>query len=126
MKKTTGDVNPPNTQFAVLPSDGRVSRTIRSLEANNIRTFFVQNAREARLKVLELVPPGSEVFTATSRTLDQTGISDEINKSGHYVSLRSKISTLDRKTQGIQIRLVAAVPVPKYRSRLQLERSVRR
>jgi L-lactate utilization protein LutC len=110
MRETAGGINPPNSEFATLASDGRISRTIESLEANNIRTIFVQNGREAKLKVLDLVPPGSEVFTATSRTLEQIGVADEINKSGHYVSLRSKISALDRKTQGDQIQLIAAAP----------------
>lgn len=100
----------PNPVFARLATDEQIERTVRALEANNVRTFLAQNGREAKLKVLELLPPGAEVFTATSKTLDTIGVTEEINKSGHYVSLRSKISSLDRKTQGHQIRVIAAIP----------------
>jgi len=98
----------PNPEFATLASDDRIDRTIQALEANNIRTYLVQNGHEARLKVLELLPTGAEVFTATSKTLENTGIANEINDSGHFVSLRSKISKLDRRRQANQIRIIAA------------------
>jgi len=100
----------PNTRFETLASDERIDRTIKALESNYIRTFLARNGKEARLKVLELVRPGSEVFTATSKTLEKIGLLEELNNSGRYVSLRSKIAGLDRKRQANQIRLIAAVP----------------
>lgn len=100
----------PNPQFAELASEGRLERTIRALESNNIRTFVAKNGREARLKVLELLPIGAEVFTATSKTTESIGLAQEINDSGHYVSLRFKIASLDRKTQANKIRLIAGAP----------------
>jgi len=100
----------PDPQFAELASEGRLERTIRALESNNIRTFVAKNGREARLKVLELLPIGAEVFTATSKTTESIGLAQEINDSGHYVSLRSKIASLDRKTQANKIRLIAGAP----------------
>jgi L-lactate utilization protein LutC len=100
----------PNPQFATLASDEQIQRTIRALEFNNIKAFLAQNGREAKHKVLELLSPGAEVFTATSKTLENIGITDEIDRSGHYVSLRSKISRLDRNTQAGQIRLIASTP----------------
>lgn len=103
-------VIPPNPEFAKLASDEQILRTIQALEANNITTYLAEHGREARKKVLELLPPGAEVFTATSKTLESIGVADDVNNSGHYVSLLSKIAKLDRKTQSNQIRLIASTP----------------
>ncbi len=100
----------PNEAFARPATYEQIQRVVKALEANNIRTYLCQNSHDARLRVLELLPPGAEVFTATSKTLDSIGVAEEINKSGRYVSLRSKIATLDRNTQGNQIRIIAASP----------------
>lgn len=99
-----------NSKFANLAADDQIQRTTRALEANNIKTFLAQNGRAAKIKVLELLPPGAEVFTVTSKTLETIGVTEEINGSGHYVSLRASVSKLDRKTQGNKIRLIAATP----------------
>jgi len=98
----------PNPEFASLASDDQIGRTVEALEANNIRAFVAHNGREAKLKVLEMLPPGAEVFSATSKTLEHIGVAEEIDRSGHYVSLRSRISKLDRRTQAHRIRLIAA------------------
>jgi L-lactate utilization protein LutC len=100
----------PNPEFARLASDDQVQRAMRALEGNNIITYLAENGKEARKKVLELLPPGAEVFTSTSKTLQAIGIVDDVNNSGHYVSLRAKISKLDRKRQSNQIRLIASTP----------------
>ncbi len=100
----------PNPEFAALASEDRVRRAMNALEANNITAYLAGSGREARKKVLELLPPGAEVFTSTSKTLESIGIVDDVNRSGHYVSLRAKISGLDRKTQANQIRFIASTP----------------
>jgi L-lactate utilization protein LutC len=100
----------PNPAFARLASEDRVQRAMKALEANNIAAYVAENGREARKKVLELLPPGAEVFTSTSKTLETIGITDDVNNSGHYVSLRAKISGLDRTTQANQIRLIVSSP----------------
>lgn len=100
----------PNTQFAKLASEDQIRRTMRALETNNVTSYLTENSSEARKKVLELLPPGAEVFTSTSRTLESIGVVDDVNYSGHYVSLRSKIAKLDRKAQANQIRLMASTP----------------
>ncbi len=99
-----------NPEYGRPASEDQILRAMKALERNNIRAFLVENGREARKKVLELLPPGAEVFTSTSKTLEAIGVMDDVNNSGHYVSLRTKISKLDRNTQSNQIRLIASIP----------------
>lgn len=83
--------------YTQIPSDKIINATVEALAKNNIETFVVENAEEAKKKFFELVPEGSEVFTNTSTTLDQLGISDEINESGKFVSLKNKVAKLAKE-----------------------------
>jgi len=72
--------------------------------------IVVNSGDEARQKVLDLIPEGSEVFTATSATLTATGIAQQINESGRYVSVRKAMSAMNRETQFLDMRRVASTP----------------
>src|SRR5207248_9491887 len=72
----------PNVEFSILASDERVAATTAALEANGFRTIDRGTGDEARRVVLELLPPGAEVFDATSRTLESIGLAEEIEQSG--------------------------------------------
>ena len=74
----------PNVEFSSLASDERVAATTAALEANGIRTIVTGSGDEARQVVLDLLPPGAEVFTATSRTLESIGLAAEI-PSSHFL-----------------------------------------
>jgi hypothetical protein len=60
--------------------------------------------------VLNLIPEGSQVHHGASQTLDVVGITDEIDKSGRYEPLRPQIWSMDRKTEGDEIRHLGAAP----------------
>lgn len=90
--------------------DETLQETAASLKENGIETFIVQNSAEAKKKVLELVPKGAEVFTMTSETLNAIGILPEINESGSYDSIRNKLNSMDRKTQGREMQKLGAAP----------------
>jgi hypothetical protein len=68
------------------------------------------DAAEAKRIVLDLIPEGSEVHHGASETLEITGITDEIEKSGRYEPLRPRIWSMDRKTQADEIRRLGAAP----------------
>jgi hypothetical protein len=93
-----------------LAHDHQLEKVVKALEANNITPVVVNNGEEARQKVLELVPEGSEVFTATSATLAATGIAEAINESGRYNSVRKKMMGLNRETQFLDMRRLASTP----------------
>lgn len=98
----------PNMAYARLASDEQIERTVKALEANQIRVFVAANGQEARAKVLEIIPSGAEVFTSSSRTLDSLGIPAEIDQ--RYDSVRVKLSKMDRATQGREMIKLGAVP----------------
>lgn len=93
------------------PKDyAEVEKTIKALEANNMIAVFAKDRSDAVSKVLEMIDAGSSVMTMTSVTLDELGIAKEINESGKFNSVREKFSKMDPKTQGTEMRAMAAAP----------------
>ena len=93
-----------------LASDEQIQRTIDALKINGINAIVVENAEKAKEKVIELLPQGAEVINMTSVTLDAIGIPQEINESGKYDSVRKKLMSMDRKTQGLEMQKLGAAP----------------
>jgi L-lactate utilization protein LutC len=81
------------TLHTTLAGDARTQATAEQLRANGFTVRVVGSGAEARDAVLELIPKGSEVFTSTSVTLDQTGIAEALN-GPDYVSLRNRLYAL--------------------------------
>jgi hypothetical protein len=97
-------------RFGTVADDGRVRRTAAALEANGINVLMAADAADARRVVLDLIPDGSQVYHGASQTLERSGITDEIEKSGRYEPLRPRIWSMDRKTQVDEIRRISAAP----------------
>ncbi|MFH1442867.1 MAG: lactate utilization protein [Candidatus Micrarchaeota archaeon] len=93
-----------------LADEVRVMRLIETLGKNGITAEFVRTATEAKEKALSIIPEGSEVFTYSSLSLERAGIRKEIDESGKYDSIRKRLSSLDRKMQGREMRKLAAAP----------------
>jgi hypothetical protein len=87
-----------------------LARTAAALAANGFEIHRVHTGSDARTKVLELVPPGAEVLTMTSVTLDTIGVGEELNGSGRYESLRTAFGRMDPKVQARQMRKLGAGP----------------
>jgi len=98
----------PNMAYAQLASDAQIERAAKALEANGIKVIVAANGEEAKAKVLELIPEGAEVFTGLSTTLETIGLPAEVDK--HYNSVRAKLATMDRATQGREMIKMGAVP----------------
>jgi hypothetical protein len=97
-------------QFATVADDARVTRTAAALEANGISVLRTANAAEAKRTVLGLIPDGSQVFHGASQSLEESDITEEIEKSGRYDPLRPRIWSMDRQTQADDIRRLTAAP----------------
>jgi L-lactate utilization protein LutC len=97
-------------RFATLANEDRVRRTTDALEANGITVLSAADAVEANRLVLSLIPPGSQVHHGASQTLEETGITEALDKSGCYEPLRPRIWSMDRKTQADEIRRLSSAP----------------
>jgi hypothetical protein len=83
---------------------------VRALEVNNIHAIVVENGADASRVLYEMLPANAEVFTSSSTTLNDLGITEEIDKSGRYNSVREKLAMMDRKTQGREMEKLGAAP----------------
>lgn len=97
-------------QWEKLADEKTLKRAVASLKNNGIDALVVKNGQDARKKVLELLPKGAEVMTMTSVTLDTIGISREINESDRYNSVRSKLMSMNRNTQVLEMQKIGAAP----------------
>lgn len=99
-----------NSNFARLATDEQVERTAEALTANGFRTLVAADAEEARKLFFENLPEGAQVHMGASVTLDTLGITEVIEKSGRYDAIRPKLWTMDRATQGAEIRRLGVAP----------------
>ena len=60
--------------------------------------------------MLGLIPLGAEVHSGKSKTLEDLGILSELTEPGRYDAVRPRIMTMDRQTQGREIRKLVAAP----------------
>ncbi len=110
MQTTTPATLSPNLEFSHLATDEQIERTVRALEANGIHAIVAKDGEEARRLFFEQVPEGSEVFLGASVTLEKLGIRDVIDKSGKYDAVRPRLFTMNRETQGKEIRKLGGAP----------------
>src|SRR2546426_1481261 len=105
------DIDPEIVRrFGTTPDDSRVRRATAALEAHGISVIRAADAAEAKEVVLSLIPDGSQVHHGASMSLDVAGITDEIDKSGRYESLRPRIFSMDRQTRADEIRRLSSAP----------------
>src|SRR5437870_671964 len=91
-------------QFAAVADSDRITRTAAALEENGMSVLRAANAGEAKRIVLGLIPAGAHVHQGASQTLDVSGITEEIERSGRYEPLRPRMFSMDRETQADEIR----------------------
>jgi len=98
------------SQYDQLATKESVDKTIEALKSNGIEAKFVETGEDAKKEILSLIPQGAEVMNMTSVTLDTLGIPEEINESGKYDSVRSKLNKMDRQTEGSKMQQLGAAP----------------
>jgi hypothetical protein len=76
-----------------IASDSQIEAAVSSLNANGFDTVVMATADEVKKAVLETIPAGSEVFTATSVTLGEAGLDIVLNEEP-YESVRAKFMPL--------------------------------
>jgi LUD domain len=91
-------------------SEAVIQRAATALRANNIEVVVVDTAEEARDAVLARIPDGSEVHSGKSMTLEEIGVFAALHEPGRYEAIRPKLQSMDRATQGREMRKLGAVP----------------
>jgi hypothetical protein len=97
-------------RFATPADERRVARATAALEANGISVLRAADAAAAKRIVLDLLPDGAQVYHGASRSLEVTGIIEELDKSGRYEPVRPRVLGMDRQTQASEIRRQTSSP----------------
>jgi hypothetical protein len=101
---------PVNEAFAGPAGPEAVERAAEGLRNRGFDARIVDDGAAARELVLSLVPEGAEVGQGASVTMDQLGITEEIEKSGRYNAVRPRTRAMDRATQMREIKQLGAAP----------------
>ena len=101
---------PINREFERPAGPDALERAAEALRAHGMDARIVDTGAEARDMVLGLIPEGAEVGQGSSVTLEQTGITAEIETSGRYNAVRPRTRAMDRATQGLEIRKLSGAP----------------
>jgi L-lactate utilization protein LutC len=104
------DPGPPNLEFERPADLPQLEHAVAALTSRGFKAQIADSAEQARKLVLEAVPEGAEVHIALSETMRELGITETIDSSGQYDSIRAKLSTLDRATQSREMRKLGAAP----------------
>lgn len=99
-----------NKKYNTLASDKTIDATIANLKTNGINAVVVSSKEDAKKEIYKLIPEGAEVMTATSTTLDQMGLTDEINDSGKFNSIKSQLMKLNRDKDQLKMQQLGAAP----------------
>jgi hypothetical protein len=107
---STATLAESRTDFAAPASDETIERTAQALRARGYEVRIADDREQARELALELIPDGSDVNQASSRTVDDLGIGDALVEREEYTALRPKMYSMDRATQGKEIRQIGSGP----------------
>jgi len=88
----------PTDHFGERASDQTIEKTAEALRAKGYAVHVVENGEEAKNVVIGLLPEGAEVGQGASTTLEQIGITHEIEESGRYDAVRKHTRSMDRST----------------------------
>jgi len=97
-------------RFGIAADEARLQRAAAVLTARGIATQIVADPAAAREQTLALIPEGAGVLTATSKTLELTGLLDEVERSGRYRAVRPEYLAMDKATQADEIRRMRSAP----------------
>lgn len=91
-----------------IADEQTLQKTAKALQSNGVKVYITKDRNKAFEKVMEIIPNGAEVMDLTSVTLDETGISKEIQESGKYQSVRKKIMAVSQKEMRHAMRKMSA------------------
>jgi hypothetical protein len=100
----------PDDRFARPASDASLERAASALTEHGFTVEILGDSAAARVRVEELIPEGSSVFTSASETLRRSGIDDDINGSGRYNAIKPRIQRMDLVAEADEFRRLITTP----------------
>ncbi len=97
-------------RYGRTADEASVERAAAALRLNGIDVIRAVDAADAKRIVLGLIPAGSQVHHGASMSLEVSGITEAIEKSGLYDAVRPRVWSMDRTTQGDEIRRLTSSP----------------
>jgi hypothetical protein len=82
--------------FAAPADDATIERTADALRAKGYAVHVVEDHESAKDLLVSLVPDGAEVGEGASKTLDQLGVTAELEESGRFDAVRPRTRSMDR------------------------------
>lgn len=82
--------NKTTNKFSLAVTETELREAKTALQENGFNVVIVDGLEEAKKTVERLIPEQSEVFTATSVTLKESGLEQSLNNPDLYVSVRDK------------------------------------
>src|SRR5215213_8770859 len=86
----------PNPEFARPADEATIDRTAAALRTKQYNVYVVENGAAAKDLIVGLVPEGAEVNQGASETLDDLGVTAEIEESGRFDAVRPRTRAMDR------------------------------
>jgi L-lactate utilization protein LutC len=105
-----GPSNDAEAEFTVVASKELIRVVAGALERNGVTCIVAGSGAEAREAVRSILPVGAEVYNNTSRTLEVTGVAEDIERFGQYQPLRPRLYQMDREMQRREMRQMSASP----------------
>ena len=84
--------------FGDRASDEAIERAADGLRAKGYAVHVVETGADARNLIVDLLPEGAEVGQGASRTLEDIGVTHELEESGRFDAVRKRTRSMDRTT----------------------------
>ena len=97
-------------EFVKPASEATLEALAERLRARNFEVVILDDGAAAKAEVLARVPPGSQVHTGKSKTLEDAGIFQEFMENEKYDFIRRRTLKMDRNTQRDEMRKAGAAP----------------
>lgn len=99
-----------NKKYSQPASNLSIENAKKALEDNGFTVIVARNREDAKIQALKLIPEKSEVLTATSQTLEESGINSAINETGKYNAVKPKLMQMNRETESLKMQKMGAAP----------------
>lgn len=87
-----------SSEFAVPADPSTIDATVAALRDKGYDVHVAKSAADAKRIVLDLLPQGAEVGQGASQTLEEIGVTREVEESGRFDAVRRTTRSMDRST----------------------------